>query len=450
MTQVLHRQLVQSTPVAVSGNGLWLRDTEGREYLDAVSGGAAVACLGHGNARVAEAVAEQMHRLAYVHGSFFSSEPAEALASALLEHAPEGMRRVLFSSGGSESNEAALKLVRQTWVEKGRPEKSRIIARRQSYHGASLGALSISGNLGRRTTYAPMLFDVHFIEPCYAYRLQQPNETDEDYGVRAANELEEAILTLGADNVAAFFAEPVVGATLGCVPAAPGYLRRIREICDQYDVVLVLDEIMCGSGRSGEAYACMADGVSPDILTVAKGLGGGFQSIGATLVGQKVFDALADGSGALKHGYTYMGHPVACAAALAVQQIIREDDLLANVRQQGERLRGSLSTILENHPHVGDIRGRGLFIGVEFVADRQSKAPFEPGLQIHAKIKQAALHHGLMVYPGSGTVDGSRGDHVVFAPAYTVTATEVDEIVSRFHAAMNDVFPATETTEITE
>lgn len=437
MTHILHRQLHHPMPTVVSGQGVRLYDSEGREYLDAVSGGAAVSCLGHGEPRIANAIAGQLSRVAYSHGSFFTSEPAEALASLLLNQAPAGMERVLFSSGGSESNEAALKLVRQTWVERGRPQKSRIIARRQSYHGATMGALAISGNPGRRSTYAPMLFDAHFIDPCYAYRLRRQDETEHEYALRAANALEAAIIELGPDNVAAFFAEPVVGATLGCAPAAPGYLKRIREICDQYDVLLVLDEIMCGSGRAGQMYACLMDEVAPDILTIAKGLGGGYQPIGATLVGKQVVEALTDGSGALKHGFTYMGHPVACAAALAVQQVIAVDDLLANVRKQGKLLHDSLAQQLAGHPHVGDIRGRGLFVGVELVSDLGKKTPFDPGLQLHARIKQAALQQGLMVYPGGGTIDGTSGDHVLFAPAYNIGSEDILEITRRFVQALD-------------
>lgn len=443
MTHILHRQLIEPTPSAVSGEGMWLRTNDGKEYLDATSGGAAVACLGHGHPQIAAAIADQLSRLSFIHGSFFSSEPAEALAEALLKDAPRGMERVLFSSGGSESNEAALKLVRQTWLEQGKPNKSRIIARRQSYHGASVGALSISGNLGRRNTYIPYLFDVHFIEPCYAYRLQHSNETDDEYGVRAANGLEAAILELGPENVAAFFAEPIVGATLGCAPAAPGYLKRVREICDQYDVLLVFDEIMCGTGRTGYAYACNADGVAPDILTIAKGLGGGFQPIGATLINQRVMDALTGGSRTLQHGFTYMGHPVACAAALAVQQVIVEENLLENVRIQGEFLQNQLKEHVGKHLHVGDIRGRGLFVGIELVQDKSEKTPFDPSLKIHAAIKKAALSHGLMIYPGGGTIDGTSGDHVLLSPAYIANNDDIHEIVRRFSLALDTALSAT-------
>ncbi|HYG41425.1 MAG TPA: aspartate aminotransferase family protein [Bordetella sp.] len=437
MTRILHRQLGKSLPTVVSGQGVWLEDSTGKRYLDAVSGGAAVSCLGHGHPRIAAAIAEQLSRVAYAHGSFFTSEPAEKLARLLLHNAPDALSRVVFSSGGSESTECALKLVRQAWVERGQPQKNRIIARRQSYHGATTGALAVSGNLPRRTVYGPMLFNVSFIEPCYGYRLQHAGETDAEYGRRAADELEKAILELGAENVAAFIAEPVVGATLGCVPAAPGYLKRIREICDQYDVLLVLDEIMCGTGRTGTFYACAEDDVCPDILTIAKGLGGGYQAIGATLVSDKIVDTLEQGSAQLRHGFTYMGHPVSCAAALAVQQVIIEENLLDNVRARGLQLKNRLAEIFADHPKVGDIRGRGLFAGIELVDDRESKKPFDPAHAVHARVKAAALDAGLMVYPGGGTIDGTQGDHVVFAPAYTVTAGEIDEIVNRFALSLD-------------
>lgn len=437
MANTLHRNLKSDFPTVVGGQGLWLRDDQGKEYLDAVSGGAAVSCLGHGNLRVAEAITEQLSKIAYAHGSFFTSEPAEALSDTLLRSAPTNMGKVLYTSGGSEAIEAALKLVRQIWIERGRPKKSHIISRRQSYHGATIGALSIGGNLARREIYAPYLFHTHFIDPCYAYRHQDRGETIEAYGQRAANCLEQAIIALGPETVAAFVAEPVVGATLGCVPAVAGYLRRIREICDRYDVLFVLDEIMCGTGRTGYPYACLEDGVSADIITIAKGLGGGYQPIGAVLVASKLVDVIRNGTGTLKHGFTYMGHPVACAAALAVQTVIAENNLLANVRTQGALFRDALEQRLGDHVHIGDIRGRGLFIAVELVRDRSTKAPFDPELAIHARVKAAALERGLMVYPGSGTVDGRVGDHILFAPAYTVSTEESYEIVDRFVAALN-------------
>lgn len=428
----------------VGGKGLWVEDATGKRYLDACSGGAAVSCLGHGDQRVAEAIAGQLDRIAYYHNSFFTSQPAEELGEALLADAPAGLSRVMFASGGSEAMEAALKLARQYWVECGREKKRRVIARRQSYHGASLGALAVGGNAGRRQPYLPLLADTHFIAPCYAYRHQAEDESEMDYGRRAADELERAILELGAENVMAFVAEPVVGASLGAVPAVSGYLRRVREICDRHDVLLIFDEIMCGSGRTGVPYACLEDGASPDILTVAKGLGGGYQPVGAVLVAERIVEAIADGSGALKHGYTYMAHPVACAAALAVQRIVADDGLLDNVTARGIQLRNLLRERLADHPHVGDIRGRGLFVGVELVADRDDKSPFDPALTLHARLKAECMRQGLLIYPGGGTVDGKSGDHALFAPAYTVTAAEIEEIVARFELCLNATLKAVE------
>ncbi|GLQ06803.1 aspartate aminotransferase family protein [Sneathiella chinensis] len=437
MTCVLHRNVSVTPPSIVSAKGVWVTDRDGKTYLDAVSGGAAVSCIGHQDPRVTDAIREQLDKVSYVHSSFFTTNPAEELAEQLIRQAPKGLSRVLFCSGGSEAVEAALKLVRQTWVERGEPQRTRIISRRQSYHGATLGALSVGGNLARSEIYKPMLFEGHWIEPCYSYRLQQDGESLEEYGLRAANLLEEALLELGPETVGAFIMEPVVGATLGCAPAAPGYLRRIREICDQYGVLLVFDEIMCGMGRTGTLYACEEDGVVPDLLTTAKGLGGGFQPIGAVLVGDRILQDLYAGSGALKHGFTYMAHPVACAGALAVQKVIHEDRLLEKVQARGAQFIQSLREEFAEHPHVGDIRGKGLFVGIELVADRSAKTPFDPGLNLNATVKRLTLEEGLMTYPGGGTIDGRRGDHVVFSPAYTVTEPEITEIVSRFSKGLN-------------
>lgn len=439
MSAILHRSMNARPPVVAEGNGVWLRDKEGKEYLDAVSGGVGVSCIGHRNSRVAAAIGAQIAAVPYAHTLFFTSEPAEGLAELLVEHAPAGMESVLFCSGGSEAIEAALKLVRQTWIERGRPNKSKIISRRQSYHGATVGALSIGGNAGRREIYAPMLFEGHFIDPCYAYKYRRDDESAEAYGVRAANALEAEIQRVGEDNIAAFFAETVVGATSGCVPAEPGYLRRIREICDRYDVLLVLDEIMSGMGRTGYTFACLEDGVTPDLITIAKGLGGGFAPIGGVVVSSVIASALREGSGALKHGFTYMAHPMACAAALEVQRIILEEHLMDNVREQGARLRHGLEAVMESSEYIGDVRGRGLFIGVELVADKRTKSPFDAKQSIAQKLRLASLEQGLMIYPGSGTRDGATGDHVLFAPAFTVTSDEIDEIVRRFSLALHDV-----------
>ncbi|MDM7955774.1 aspartate aminotransferase family protein [Blastomonas sp.] len=430
MTHILHRSIAARLPVAVGGTGIEVIDAEGRRYIDA-SGGAAVSCLGHGHARVTEAMHDQIDRLAYAHTSFFTTETAERLAQRLAADAPGNLDYVYLVSGGSEAVEAALKMARQYFVEKGEPQRRHIIARHQSYHGNTLGALASGGNEWRREQFEPLLIDTHHIDPCYAYRHQATGESDADYALRAASALEERILALGAESVIAFVAETVVGATAGAVPPVGDYLKHIRSICDRYGVLLILDEVMCGMGRTGTLHAFEQEGVVPDILTVAKGLGGGYQPVGAVLLGGHIYDAFRDGSGFFQHGHTYIGHPVAAAAALAVQDTIVQDDLLANVVAMGDRLAAGLVQRFGQHQHVGDIRGRGLFRAIELVADRDSKAPFAPDRKLHAAIKQAAMARGLMVYPMGGTIDGRRGDHVLLAPPFIVTPDQIDTIVER-------------------
>ena len=438
MTRILHRSTRQAYPTAVAGDGPYIIDQDGKRYLDA-SGGAAVSCLGHSRRDVVEAIQAQLDRLPYAHTAFFTNQPSEELAERLIGHAPDGLAHIYFVSGGSEANETALKLARQAAVERGERQRTQIVARHQSYHGNTLGALGASGNPGRRALYGPLLADnVHFIDPCYAYRHQGAGESDAEYARRAADQLEAKLLELGPDNVLAFIAEPVVGATLGAVPAVDGYLKRIREICDRHGVTLILDEVMCGMGRTGTLYACRQDGVAPDLLTCAKGLGAGYQPVGAVLMSEAIYDAIAAGSGAFQHGFTYIGHPTACAGALAVQRAIERDDLLANVAGQGEKLRADLTAHFGDHPHVGDIRGRGLFVGVELVAERASKTPFDPAQKLNARIKSAAFQRGLICYPGGGTVDGSRGDHVLLAPPYILDDAHRGELVEKLAAALAD------------
>jgi len=328
-------------------------------------------------------------------------------------------------------------MARQYWVEKGEPHRRHFIARRQSYHGNTLGALSVGGNLWRRAMFAPLLIEAHHIAPCYEYRDRRADETAEDYGRRVADELDAKIRELGPENVIAFIAEPVVGATLGAVPPAPGYFRRIRDICDRHGILLILDEVMCGMGRTGTLHACEQEGIAPDIQVIAKGLGGGYQPTGAVLLSEKIFAAFADGSGFFQHGHTYLGHPVACAAALAVQKVIARDDLLANVRRQGARLAAGLQERFGNHRHVGDIRGRGLFQAIELVKDRAGKIPFDPILKLNAQIKRQAMARGLLVYPMGGTIDGRSGDHVLLAPAYIAQDGDIDVIVERLGDAVD-------------
>jgi adenosylmethionine-8-amino-7-oxononanoate aminotransferase len=436
MSRILHRQIHSTLPVAVGGKRVELFDAQGRAYIDA-SGGAAVSCLGHSHPDVIAALHAQADKLAYAHTSFFTSEAAEALADRLIEDAPKGMSHVYFVSGGSEAVEAALKMARQYYVETGRPERRNIIARRQSYHGNTLGALATGGTEWRRTQFRPLLVETHHIDPCFAYRYQQPGETDEDYAARAAQALEDKILELGPETVMAFVAETVVGATAGAVPPVADYLKRIRAICDRYGVLLILDEVMCGMGRTGTLHACEQDGIAPDIMTIAKGLGGGYQPIGAVLLGRHIFDAFANGTGFFQHGHTYLGHPMACAAGLAVQEVIRRDGLLANVRKMGAHLARRLGERFGNHPYVGDIRGRGLFMAIELVEDRSTKVPFDPKEKLHARIKREAMARGLMVYPMGGTIDGARGDHVLLAPPFIVDEAIVDDIVERLGDAVD-------------
>jgi adenosylmethionine-8-amino-7-oxononanoate aminotransferase len=422
-------------PTAVRGEGCYIFDAEGRTFLDG-SGGAAVSCLGHSDPEVRAAIHAQLDRLAFAHTGFFTSEPAEELADLLVEHAPEGIDRVYLLSGGSEAVEAAIKLARQYFLEKGQPQRHRLIARRQSYHGNTLGALAAGGNAWRREKYAPLLVETHHIAPCFEYRERRDDESPEAYGRRAADELEAEILRLGPETVMAFIAEPVVGATAGAVLAVPGYFTRIREICDRHGVLLILDEVMCGMGRTGSFFACEQDGVAPDIVTIAKGLGAGYMPIGAMLCSGTIHDAIAAGSGSFQHGHTYHGHPLAAAAGLAVVKALFGRDLIARVRAQGETLTAALTAAFGQHAHVGDIRGRGLFRGVELVEDRATKRPFDPARKLHARIKSAAMDEGLIVYPAGGTINGREGDHILIAPPFIIEDAQIDELVGKLSRAL--------------
>ncbi|CAB3922965.1 aspartate aminotransferase family protein [Achromobacter mucicolens] len=435
-TRVLHRSLRNTPAVAVRGQGVWIHDSAGRAYLDG-SGGAAVSCLGHNHPDVQAALHAQVDALAYAHTSFFTTEVAEKLAARLVADAPAGTSHAYFVSGGSEAVEAALKMARQYFVEIGQPQRRHIIARRQSYHGNTLGALAVGGNAWRRAQFAPLLIEVEHVSPCYAYRDQHSGETAEQYGERLSEELEAAIQRLGPDSVMAFVAEPVVGATSGAVTAVPGYFRRIREVCDRHGVLFIADEVMCGMGRTGTLYAVEQEGVTPDLITIAKGLGGGYQPIGAVMAQQHIVQAMQQGSGFFQHGHTYLGHALACAASLAVQDVIRRDGLLERVRVMGAGLAQRLQEALGDHPHVGNIRGRGLFMGVELVRDRATKQTFDPDLALHARIKREAMARGLMVYPMGGTIDGRQGDHVLLAPPFIISEDELDQLTERLTGAID-------------
>ena len=441
MTHILHRQIHHALPVAVKAEGLLITDRDGREYIDA-SGGAAVSCLGHGHPEVLAAMKAQIDTVAYAHTSFFTTEVAEALADQLVRTAPPGTSHAYFVSGGSEAVEAALKMARQYCVETGQSQRRHFIARRQSYHGNTLGALAVGGNEWRRRQFAPLLIDVTHVSPCYEYRGRAPGETAEAYGQRLVAELSDAIDRLGGEHVIAFVAETVGGATAGAITPVPGYLKGVRELCTRHGILLILDEVMCGMGRCGTLHACTAEGVVPDLLVIAKGLGGGYQPIGAVLAQDHVVQAFARGSGMFQHGHTYLGHPVACAAALAVQRVLERDGLVARVARLGDALRTRLTAAFGTHPHVGDIRGRGLFQAIELVADRADKTPFDPARKLHARIKAQAMARGLMTYPMGGAVDGARGDHVLLAPPFIATDADLDRIVERLAEAVDAALAA--------
>ena len=435
-THVMHRHLRHTPPVAVRGQGVWLEDAAGRRYIDA-SGGAAVSCLGHGHPDVLAAMHRQIDQLAYAHTSFFTTEVAEQLAEQLVRTAPAGMSHAYFVSGGSEAVEAALKMARQYYLEIGQPERSHFIARRQSYHGNTLGALAVGGNEWRRRQFAPLLVDVTHVSPCYPYRDQREGETPEQYGQRLARELDETIRRVGPGKVLAFVAETVGGATAGVLVPVPGYFKAVREVCDRHGVLLILDEVMCGMGRTGTLHACEQEGVVPDLMTIAKGLGGGYQPIGAVLAQGQLVEAMSAGSGFFQHGHTYLGHAVACAAALAVQQVIERDGLLQKVQRGAHVLQALLAEKFANHPQVGEVRGRGYFWGVELVAERAGKTPFDPARRLHARVKSEAFARGLLVYPMGGTVDGRYGDHILLAPPFIVTDDELALIVERLAQAVD-------------
>ncbi|MBT8460169.1 MAG: aspartate aminotransferase family protein [Boseongicola sp.] len=438
MSHVFPRHTRAKMPLAVRGDGIYIYDSDGKSYLDG-SGGAAVSCLGHSDPEVISAIKAQLDVLDFAHTGFLTSEPAEMLADRLIEHAPEGIDRVYLVSGGSEAVEAALKLARQYMIEIGQPERTRFIARRQSYHGNTLGALGTGGNMWRRAPFDPVMVSASHIAPCYEYRDRKPNESSEAYGLRAANELEDELLRLGPETVIGFLAEPLVGATLGAVPAVEGYFKRVREICDKYGILLILDEVMCGMGRTGTLFASEHDSIRPDIVTIAKGLGAGYQPIGAMLCSAQIYSAIETGSGFFQHGHTYLGHPVACAAANAVVTKLTEGEMTKRARIMGQYLEAALNSEFGQHANVGDIRGRGMFMGLEFVENRETKAPIDPTKSFAARLKAKSMENGLICYPMSGTIDGKHGDHVLLAPPFISTEAQIDELVDKLSKSLAEI-----------
>ncbi len=445
MSHVFHRNSRHDYPWIETGEGCWLIDRDQKRYLDAC-GGAAVSSLGHQHPAVLKAMHAQIDRLAYAHTSFFSSAPAEALADRLVALSPffgedqaRRLDRVYLVSSGSEAIEAALKLARQVALERGEVKRTKFVARRQSYHGNTLGALAVGGNAWRRAPFQDLLMPVTHVSPCYAYRGKLQGETDRQYSERLVLEFEQTVVAQDPETILAFIAEPVVGATLGAVPATEGYFHGIRKVCDRYGILLILDEVMCGMGRTGSLFAYEQEGIQPDMVTVAKGLGGGYQSIAALLTSAAVHDAIAQGSGFFQHGHTYLGHPVACATAVAVLDVMTEEAIVEGVTAKGTRLAAALHEELRDFSWVGDIRGRGLFIGIELVADPLTKQPFPPEKKLHARIKQRALDHGLMCYPMGGTLDGQRGDHILLAPPLVMPDHELDEVAHRLSGVLAEI-----------
>ncbi|MBY5931717.1 aspartate aminotransferase family protein [Tateyamaria omphalii] len=437
MSHVFPRNSKAPPPMVSRGAGAYLFDAGGKSYLNC--GDAAVSCLGHGDAHVTAAIKAQLDQVAFAHTGYFTSAPAEQLADRLVAATPDGLDRVYFVSGGSEAMEAALKLARQYFIEIGQPERSHVIARQQSYHGNTLGALATGGNEARRAPFDPLLMKVSHVSPCYAYRGQADGETEAQYVDRLIDELEAEVQAVGPDKVMAFVAEPVVGATLGAVPAVGDYFAKVRALCDRHGILLIFDEVMCGMGRTGTLFACEQHGVSPDICAIAKGLGAGYQPIGAMLCSARIHDTIRDGSGFFQHGHTYLGHPVACAAALAVVERLLDDEVLARVAPLGDALHQALTERFGQHPHVGDIRGVGLFRAIELVQSRETKAPFDPADKVHARLKAAAFDEGLICYPMGGTMDGTRGDHVLLAPPFILQESEVELLADRLEAAVRRV-----------
>ena len=436
-SRVFYRSFKQTMPQAASADGVYLTDAHGRQYLDA-SGGAAVSCLGHGNRRVIEAIKAQLDTMAFAHTSFFTSRPAEQLAEILSAKAPGTSWRTYFVSGGSEANEAALKLCRQIHVERGEMDRSHFISRRQAYHGGTIATMSVGGRLSSNISYGPLLSqNVEKIMPCFAFRLQRAGESDDQFLARSSGELEQAIANLGDKRAIAFIAETVAGATLGAVPPVPGYFKEIRRICDKHGVIMILDEVMAGMGRCGSLFACERDGVVPDMITLAKGLGGGYQPLGALMVREELAEVIEHGSGAFVHGHTYVGHATACAAGVGVQKVFDEDNLIERVARLGPVLAAKLNEAFGDHPHVGDVRGRGFFRGLEIVQDRATNAPFDAALGLAARIKQAAMDEGLICYPMGGTIDGISGDHIMLAPPFIYTQDHMDELCDKLKRAIN-------------
>jgi len=439
----MHRSLNSRPHVVASASGCYLFLENGQRILDGCAG-AAVAVIGHGSQIVADAMVEQSRKVSYVHTLAYTTSAAEELADLLLEGNPFGFSKAYFVGSGSEATDSAIKLARQYFFEKGQTQRTKFVSRQQAYHGNTVAAMSLSSNMARRIPYenAIMLPGVSFVSAANAYRGQKVGETDDQYAARLVEELDQHFLSLGPDTVAAFVAETVVGATAGCLTAPRGYFSGVRQLCDRYGILLILDEVMCGTGRTGTYFAFEQEGddVVPDIVTIGKGLGGGYAPIAGLLVRRNIVDSLRQGSASFNHGHTYQAHPMSCAVALAVQQVIRDEDLVRSCAAKGRVLASLLHEAFAHHEHVGEIRGRGLFWGIEFVENRGTKKPFKSGVEVGPKVQQKAFDLGLAVYPGRGTVDGWTGDHILLAPPLVIELDELITMVNILKEAVDVVF----------
>jgi adenosylmethionine-8-amino-7-oxononanoate aminotransferase len=446
------RNFKKDLPIAVRGEGSWILTADGRRLLDA-SGQAAVVSIGHGVAEIGRAMAEQSSQIAFAHTTQFHSASAEKLAERLLALAPPNFHdggRVYFTSGGSEATETAIKLARQYWLERGDSKRFRVVSRRQSYHGSTLGAMSVSGNVGRRAPYQPLLAEWGHVAPCFCYHCPFDLKFPE-CGLACANDLDALLQSadasaaphdLEARSVAAFIFEPVVGATLGAAAPPDGYVARIAEICRRHDILLIADEIMSGMGRTGKPFAVQYWNVEPDMILVGKGIASGYAPLGAVLVSRKVAEAFERGTGAFQHGFTYQAHPVATAAGNAVLDLIESQNLFQRVPSAAQELRSHLAATLESHPHVGEIRGLGLLLGIEFMKNKSMREPFPREQNIADKIRQATLEENVLTYPSQGCVDGIRGDHILLAPPFVLTSSESEIIARALGSAVARVFSA--------
>ncbi|KAI0472510.1 aminotransferase class-III [Xylaria cf. heliscus] len=439
---VLHPNIRAPNPLVVSAKGNKMHLSTGQVILDA-TGGPGVACIGHGDPRIRDAMVEQMEKFSFCHALFWGNPAAEQLAATLVESTGGEMTRAIIYCSGSEAVESALKLARQHYVNISQPTRTHFIARQNSFHGTTLAALGLSGQRNKRTEFEPLLTSgVSFVSDCHPYRNKLKDESSEEYCARLADELDQEFERIGGQNVCAFVAETVAGTSIGCVPPEPGYFRAIKSVCEKHGALLILDEVLCGMGRTGSLHAWEQEGIVPDISVVAKGLAAGYATVSALLLNRKLVDVFKSGPKFFNHGHTYQAHPVGCVAALQVQKIIKDENLVRNVVEMGKLLESRLKSSLASHPHVGDIRGRGLMWAIEIVQDKISKEPFPVGNRTAFLIRQRGLdpRYSISLQPGGGSIDGTRGDHIILLPAYTSTPEDIEEIVRRTSRLIFDFF----------